>query len=60
MQGNQAIELTDTEIILSVVLDRHFTESNCDGVLCYVGFNYAGITRFDYYICEKCQEIIKL
>lgn len=58
MQGNQIIELTGDEVLLSEALNIHFTNSNCDGTLVYVGFTADG--QVFQFVCEKCHEIIQL
>ncbi len=64
MQGNQTIELTDTEILLSVALDQHFENDNCNGVLIAMGefcssVDDSGSYKF-FFKCKKCEGEITL
>lgn len=57
MQGNQVVELTDFEILLSAAMDLHFTNDNCDGVL--IEQELTPPYLYLRYKCKNCHNIVQ-
>lgn len=63
MRGNQAIELTKVDKLLTEALDEHFTLDNCCGVLLAIDVNTVVSQNgfYDiYFECKRCKERIVL
>ncbi len=65
MQGDQPIEMTINEWMLSEAMDEHFSTENCGGVLISTAIivdQFYGESPVDKYqfVCKKCYRIIEI